>query len=126
MGEIMVLKLIKLYHESKIKFINKQLPPLLKKGLEKTNKHGESISINESSAPYITGPKNNENIISEYNIEFNEIKLKLTYIESVVSAEMTIIVGTKIIGSIKKMERISDEIIDALFNTIVEYIESVK
>jgi len=119
-------KLIKFYHENTIKSINEQLPLKLKEMLEDENRHGDSVTINELSTPCITGPKNNEMIISKYEIVYNEKKLKLIYIESVVSAEMTIMVGKEIIGSIKKMKRINDKIIEKLFRTVREGITGRK
>jgi len=111
-------KLIKFVHKDIINAINGQLPRKLKEMLEEENGHVKSVSINELQAPYITGAKNNEKIISEYEIELNGRKQTLTYFESVVSAEMTIKIGNKIIGVIENMERLSEEIIDTLFRTV--------
>jgi len=116
--------LIKFVHESEIKSINEQLPLYLKQSMEDKDRHCDSVSIKQVSAPYISVSQDNEEFVSKYRIKFNEVKLSLTYIENTASGEMIIKIGKEIIGPIKNMKGLSKTISREILDTTVKEIYS--
>jgi hypothetical protein len=122
----MELKLIKFYHEADIKIITGELPLLLDKDLGKEHKLTDHFKINELSKPYKTVSNGNELNILEYEIVYSGKKVPLTFSESVVSAEMTINIDNKPVGSIKKMEERSPELIVAISHAVLKSIKGKR
>jgi len=120
----MKLKLIKFYHEADIKIITDQLPLLLGKDLEKKYEATDNFKINKLSKPYNIISDGIEMNISEYEIEYSGKKVALTFIENVLSAEMTIDVDNKPVGSVKKMKERSPKLIVDISNAVRESIKS--
>jgi len=120
---------IKFYHNSIIKILNKELPLLLEGNIGEKYELKGHITINKLSESYITsiGSKDNEQIISENVIKIiGQKDILLTYIENSALAELTIKVGGKPIGSIKKMEGLSVEILMAIVHAVDECIKRRK
>jgi hypothetical protein len=119
-------KYTKFYHEDAFQAMKKQLPPLIKRSLEKRNRYDDCISMDELKPRNVIGPKKDEKIIGKHRVEFNKKYITITCTESVVSAEMTIMVENEIIGSISKKEGFPDKVIKALLSTVIKHIKRRK
>jgi len=122
----MELNLIIIYHEPDVKIIIGQLPLLLDKDLGKKHNLTDLFRINELSKPYKTVSDGNEFVILEYEIVYSDKKVPLTFIESVVSAEMTIKIDNKPVGSIKRMKERSPKLICNISNAVLKSIKGQR
>ena len=119
----MELELIKIYHEPDVKIITGQLPLLLDKDLEKDYKLTDRFKINKLSKPFKTVSDGSELVILEYEIVYGGKKVLFTFIEDVVSAEMTICVDKKPVGSIKKMKERTPKLIADISRAVLRSIK---
>jgi len=117
---------LKFYHNGIINIINSELPLLLKGDMKEKYEYKGNITIDKLSDPYITGSGDNEQKIFENVIKISGKKdIRLTYIENTASAELTIKIGEKIVGSIKKMGGLSVELVTALAFSVDENVKSL-
>jgi hypothetical protein len=119
----------KFYHSDIINIINKEFPLLLEGNISEKYEFKGHITIKKLSDPYITGigSKDNEKKISENVIKINGQKdVLISYMEDSASAELTIKIGGKPVGSIKKMERLTAELLTALVKAVDENIKGGK
>jgi hypothetical protein len=113
------------FHIDIIKQINRDFPLLLMGDIKERYEFKGNITINKLLDSYYTGSGDDEQKISENMIRINgKDAVKLTYVENVASAELTIKIEGKPVGSIKRMGRINDEIIEALTLAVNENIKS--
>lgn len=118
------MKLIFFQNNKVIELIEKELPPYLQDKLEEDYGFKVSITIKKLGDSFIDCLGDSGQKISRDEIRFGGIKsVPLIFIEDAASADLTIKVGKKQVGTIKGMGRINKKIVKNLAHAIIEGIK---